>query len=114
MGLFASKSRLDEIKERVDRFAKTPASAEDYDICTTMLFEDKINLGRMEVWFQFSIAVRHHLPVNEHEKLDSMVQYWFCILETNLVEHTHRIDEMKKQWKNGQWTIVRKHIQTSL
>ena len=114
MGLFASKPKIDEIKERVDQLAKTPATAQDYKICTTMFFEDKVNLGRMEVWFHFSIAVRHHLSVEHHEELDRMVEHWFCFLKTKLLEHNHRIDEMKKKWENGQWSILRKCIQTSL
>ena len=85
-------------------------TAHSYNNCISEMFEDGVfSMGRVEVWYIASCAVRDHLPIHQHPLLNHYFWKWMSVFMHHLPHDTERFQSMKDSWQKTGWVVKKKY-----
>ena len=116
MGIFFSKPVVYDPTERICELSKMITTAHSYNNCISEMFEDGVfSMGRVEVWYIASCAVRDHLPIHQHPLLNHYFWKWMSVFMHHLPHDVERLQSMKDSWQKTGWVVKKKiHEQSDI
>ena len=112
MGKSPSK-HCQEREAEIIELSNLITSADDYDSVSYSMFNDgTYNLGRVEVWYVMSCAVRDRLVLDQRIRLNTYFMKWLTKFSRHLPDEKQRLETIQTSWRiNGDNKNKSGHVQ---